>query len=72
MNRRPDPAKEPSPEKIEQHFGPVCEWHFIDNFETPEEANLCVQELLHSGHHARHAIIEGRCVVARRRVETQL
>lgn len=72
MSRRADRKEELSPEKIEQHFGPVCEWHFVDNFETPEAAKLCVQELLHSGHHARHVVIEGRCVVARRRTESPL
>ncbi len=66
MSQPADHKDSPSAEQIEQHFGPVCDWHFVDHFKTLDEADLCVQELLQSGHHGRHAIIEGRYVVARR------
>lgn len=70
MNQPADRKKPPSSEQIEQHFGPICDWHFVDHFMRPDEADQCVYKLLQPGHHSRHAMIEGRCVVARRGVDS--
>ena len=34
-----------SPQQIEQHFGPVCEWHVVDHFEPIYEAAARVDDL---------------------------
>ena len=61
-----------SPQQIEKHFGPICEWHIVDHFDTAQEAESRINEILRDGHHARHSMIDGLCVVARRNRETPL
>ena len=68
--KKPAPAKQKelpvTKKQMEKHFGPVCQWHFVDHFHTEDEAERCVQGLLQDGHYAQHSLIDGLCVVARR------
>lgn len=61
-----------SPHQVEKHFGPICEWYVVDHFDTVQEAESRVNDMLRDGHHARHTIIDGMCVVARRNRESPL
>ena len=69
-NKRKDAAV--SQQQIEQHFGPVCEWHVVDHFDTIDDAAKCVEDLHRNGHHARHSMIDGLNIVARRSDDTLL
>ncbi|NQV22947.1 MAG: hypothetical protein HQ518_01155 [Rhodopirellula sp.] len=64
----PDEKKDPpvSSQQIEKHFGPVCEWHVADHVDAIDEPANCAAELAQKGHHARHTMIDGLSVVARR------